>query len=204
MSVIMARLGLRGLSRSLACLAAPRAPACTAATAGAGGSGSSRVAAAAGLAAAAIGGGVALAECSGGGGAPTSDELAGAVTMDELIGNTDHLTATEGTITVNGLQVKWWRYENTAAGVPTRTPLVALHGGPAFTHNYSEHTSTPPTRPCPGTYDYSEPPGAPAPAPSMPSPKARRTEADFARDGDRSLPSPQSSRSSSSPTAGTR
>jgi L-proline amide hydrolase len=43
----------------------------------------------------------------------------------------------EGFVEVKGgLQVKWWRYDNPNFDAESRTPIVALHGGPAFTHNY--------------------------------------------------------------------
>lgn len=66
----------------------------------------------------------------------TTDNDTPMISMDDLIGALPNVKCTTGTITVKGgLQVKWWKYEH--VNTPTNTPpVVALHGGPAFTHNY--------------------------------------------------------------------
>ena len=58
----------------------------------------------------------------------------GEVTLEALVGRSlAHLKVTTGTVSVRGLEVRWWRYEN-----PERCdkpPVVALHGGPSMTHH---------------------------------------------------------------------
>jgi len=56
--------------------------------------------------------------------------------MDDLIGPMGHLNVTTGIVSVRGLDVRWWKYENDSLRRLGRRPVVALHGGPAFTHNY--------------------------------------------------------------------
>jgi proline-specific peptidase len=64
---------------------------------------------------------------------------AGEVTLEALVGRSlSHLAQTSGTVTVRGVAVRWWRFENEALTRKQgpRPPVVALHGGPAFTHGY--------------------------------------------------------------------
>ena len=61
---------------------------------------------------------------------PATDAELAAVSMDDLIGNTDHFKTSRGTITVRGLEVAWWRYENESLAHLNMRPVVALHGGP--------------------------------------------------------------------------
>ena len=63
----------------------------------------------------------------------------GEVTLEALVGRSlSHLKKTSGTVEVRGVAVRWWRYENEALTRQQgpRPPVVALHGGPAFTHGY--------------------------------------------------------------------
>ena len=55
------------------------------------------------------------------------------VTLDDLIGELPEITKTQGTMESRGLTVTWWRYASADADKP---PIIGLHGGPAFTHNY--------------------------------------------------------------------
>ena len=72
------------------------------------------------------------------GGASFSEAMSetGIPTMDDLIGPMDHLDCESGTLQVRGLSVTYWRYSNSDYADFSRPPVVALHGGPAFTHNY--------------------------------------------------------------------
>ena len=58
-----------------------------------------------------------------------------ALSMEELIGPMPDVVCTTGVVKVRGLGVKWWRYEHKDTPADA-VPVVALHGGPAFTHNY--------------------------------------------------------------------
>jgi L-proline amide hydrolase len=56
------------------------------------------------------------------------------VRLDDIIGDTSHLQCTEKSFEIRGLTVQCWTYSNPA--VETRTPVIGLHGGPSFCHNY--------------------------------------------------------------------
>jgi proline-specific peptidase len=64
----------------------------------------------------------------------TEPLLNGVVTLDDLIGDTSALQCQKGTLSLRGLSVAYWIYSNpTSAPKP---PVIALHGGPSFTHHY--------------------------------------------------------------------
>ena len=55
------------------------------------------------------------------------------MTLDALVGRSlSHLRVTTGTVTVRGLEVRWWRYED--PDNRDKPPVVGLHGGPSMTH----------------------------------------------------------------------
>ena len=56
------------------------------------------------------------------------------VPLDDIIGNSKHLMCEESVVLVRGLSIKCWKYSNSA--VAQKSPIFAVHGGPAFTHNY--------------------------------------------------------------------
>eukprot|EP00040_Diaphanoeca_grandis_P041890 m.263729 g.263729 ORF g.263729 m.263729 type:complete len:336 (-) comp51811_c0_seq1:127-1134(-) len=60
------------------------------------------------------------------------------VSMEDLIGDTSALRCEKGSMQIRGLQVTYWCYSSTDAKVSAslKAPMIALHGGPAFTHNY--------------------------------------------------------------------
>lgn len=48
---------------------------------------------------------------------------------------TGDLVVASGTFTLRGLFTRFWRWSCPAAGT-SKPPVIAVHGGPAFTHNY--------------------------------------------------------------------
>ena len=57
------------------------------------------------------------------------------VPLDDIIGDTTHLTCEHSVFSIRGLSVKCWKYSNKSVA-QQKTPVIAVHGGPAFTHNY--------------------------------------------------------------------
>ena len=59
-------------------------------------------------------------------------------TTDDLIGNTDDFTCTTGRVQIkDDLYVTYWRYEDPKHPETKKNhPVIAMHGGPSFTHNY--------------------------------------------------------------------
>lgn len=60
---------------------------------------------------------------------------------DELIPDLCGLQRTSGFLTVRGINVTYWKYTSQRADDPTSDdnyllPIIAIHGGPAFLHNY--------------------------------------------------------------------
>jgi proline-specific peptidase len=56
------------------------------------------------------------------------------LTLNELIGDTSHLLCEVLEFEIKGLKVRSWKYSH-----PEReslTPIIAIHGGPGFPHNY--------------------------------------------------------------------
>jgi pimeloyl-ACP methyl ester carboxylesterase len=54
-----------------------------------------------------------------------------------LIGNTDDLVCTQGKIKIEGdIYITYWKYEDPNCTDKKNFPVIAMHGGPAFTHNY--------------------------------------------------------------------
>lgn len=59
------------------------------------------------------------------------------VTLSDLIGDTSHLRCEIRDVPSRGLSVRTWRYSNTGnATTSTKPPVIAIHGGPAATHQY--------------------------------------------------------------------
>jgi len=56
------------------------------------------------------------------------------ITLDNLIGDTSHIICEKSSFTKNGLKIAVWIYYN--PNVVQRAPIIVIHGGPAFTHNY--------------------------------------------------------------------
>ena len=69
---------------------------------------------------------------SGAGTEDTSD----IITLEDLIGDMSHLKIKTGVIPVRGKGIKYWCYKNPNQPLGERPPVLALHGGPAFTHSY--------------------------------------------------------------------
>lgn len=69
---------------------------------------------------------------------PALPEDYGLVTTNDLIGNTDDYTVTTGRVKIKGdLYVTYWRYEDPKhPDTKKNDPVIAMHGGPSFTHNY--------------------------------------------------------------------
>ena len=68
-----------------------------------------------------------------------SPERVWAPTLDDLVGPApEGLRVSRREVEIReGVRVTTWRYDPPPLeGVPSRPPVVALHGGPAFTHNY--------------------------------------------------------------------
>jgi L-proline amide hydrolase len=57
------------------------------------------------------------------------------VKLDDIIGDTTHLECVEKKFEIRGLFVQCWTYYNPKI-YPTKTPVIGLHGGPSFCHNY--------------------------------------------------------------------
>jgi L-proline amide hydrolase len=56
--------------------------------------------------------------------------------MENLIGDTSDIQVTTGQMEVGyGLYVTYWTYLDPSHPIQ-KAPVVALHGGPGFTHNY--------------------------------------------------------------------
>jgi L-proline amide hydrolase len=56
------------------------------------------------------------------------------VKLDEILGDTSHLTCEESFLELRGLKIATWRYSDPRKeGKPA---VIAIHGGPAFCHNY--------------------------------------------------------------------
>lgn len=56
--------------------------------------------------------------------------------LDELIGDSSHIHLKEMNVTIYGLTVALFHYKSSRyEGIP-KPPVIAIHGGPAFTHNY--------------------------------------------------------------------
>lgn len=56
------------------------------------------------------------------------------ITLDNLIGDTSHILCEESSFVINGLTVQTWIYYNPK--VQQKPPIIVIHGGPGFTHNY--------------------------------------------------------------------
>ena len=56
------------------------------------------------------------------------------ITLDELIGDTSNLKCEESSFELRGLSVVTWRYSDPSK--ECKPTIVAIHGGPAFCHNY--------------------------------------------------------------------
>jgi pimeloyl-ACP methyl ester carboxylesterase len=56
------------------------------------------------------------------------------ITLENLIGDTSHIVCEESTLVVSGLNVQTWIYYNPK--VQQKPPIIVIHGGPGFTHNY--------------------------------------------------------------------
>jgi len=52
---------------------------------------------------------------------------------DDLTRDLCDLQVERGSIVVRGIEVTYWKYRSTESKLP---PIVTIHGGPAFTHNY--------------------------------------------------------------------
>jgi len=63
--------------------------------------------------------------------------LAFSFTCDEIIPNLCPLTQQEGTLQVRNKPLKYWIYSSPASSLSNNAlPLITVHGGPAFCHNY--------------------------------------------------------------------
>jgi len=58
------------------------------------------------------------------------------ISLKELLGNIDHIASVETKFEIRGLTLTTFSYTSTRYDGPPKPPVVALHGGPAFTHNY--------------------------------------------------------------------
>ena len=56
------------------------------------------------------------------------------VTLDDLIGELPEVTTATGTVKVRDMDVAYWKFELEEGA--RKPPVIGLHGGPAFTHNY--------------------------------------------------------------------
>jgi L-proline amide hydrolase len=61
-------------------------------------------------------------------------ELGVTIPLEQLIGNMDHLDCQSSSFEIRGLKVTYWKYENLS--LPSKPPVIALHGGPACPHGY--------------------------------------------------------------------
>ena len=53
------------------------------------------------------------------------------------MGKTDDLVCTTGKVQIDGdIYVKYWKYVDPKNTTKANFPVIAMHGGPAFTHNY--------------------------------------------------------------------
>eukprot|EP01040_Poterioochromonas_malhamensis_P019201 gene19201-22621_t len=59
-----------------------------------------------------------------------------AVPLDDIIGDTSHIPFTKHEVQVRGLSIATFLYTSSTYKGIKKPPVVALHGGPAFTHNY--------------------------------------------------------------------
>ena len=61
-------------------------------------------------------------------------------TCDELTPLCDDLQVETGSLTIRDIPVKYWRYKQKDQGTTiigsTNYPIIAIHGGPGYTHNY--------------------------------------------------------------------
>lgn len=62
--------------------------------------------------------------------------MAALVTLDDLIGDTSHLSCTKSFFEIRGLTIATWTYIEVSKTHLQKPPVIAIHGGPAFTHNY--------------------------------------------------------------------
>ena len=59
------------------------------------------------------------------------------VTLQDLIGDTSGLVLKRGKVSVRGgLSVAYWLFSSPDPAHASKPTIVALHGGPSFTHNY--------------------------------------------------------------------
>jgi L-proline amide hydrolase len=56
------------------------------------------------------------------------------ITLDQLIGDMSHLDCQADQFEIRGLKVAYARYDNPK--LPTKPPVIAIHGGPACPHGY--------------------------------------------------------------------
>lgn len=56
------------------------------------------------------------------------------ITLEELIGDTRHIICERHALQVHGLTVQTWIYFSPL--VEQKQPVIAIHGGPGFPHNY--------------------------------------------------------------------
>ena len=68
-----------------------------------------------------------------------ADSWSGAWSCDDITPNLcSSLSSTEHSVTVRGISVHYWIYENSSPTdtSTTKRPIVVIHGGPSWTHNY--------------------------------------------------------------------
>lgn len=58
------------------------------------------------------------------------------VPLDAIIGDTTHMTMTKASFQLRGLSVQTFLYSSTRYQGRKKPTVIAIHGGPAFTHNY--------------------------------------------------------------------
>lgn len=59
------------------------------------------------------------------------------LTLEEVVGKSlSHLTIEKTSFSHQGLRIVCWKYENSAFSALNNPPVIAIHGGPGFTHNY--------------------------------------------------------------------
>jgi pimeloyl-ACP methyl ester carboxylesterase len=58
------------------------------------------------------------------------------ITLSELLGDINHIACVESKFQIRGLTLKTFSYSSAKYDGPEKSPIIALHGGPAFTHNY--------------------------------------------------------------------